>query len=139
MPVRHRADTNPCSRCDAYASAGAWRKLPAGELPPLGSFPNERGIDSGIDNGETRTYCFTLTADTTSIDFNASDLTGAAQCFWATAFTVTPPLGSGLFPDTDFGRNPHLGYFRSGQLIRRERTSSRSPLRGKRAARSAID
>jgi hypothetical protein len=91
-----------------------------GELPPIGvTGGNEFGTERGIADGATHRFCFTLNVDAVAVDFNGIDATGAQQCFWATTFGVTPPLGSGLFPETDFGRNPHLGYFRSGELMPR--------------------
>src|SRR5262249_15474389 len=71
----------------------------------------------GIADGDTHKYCFTLTAAAIAVDFNVIDRTGAIQCFWASDFTVVPPLGSGLFVESGFGQNPHIGYYRSGQPI----------------------
>ncbi|HZR83333.1 MAG TPA: hypothetical protein VFD92_19720 [Candidatus Binatia bacterium] len=89
---------------------------PQGELPPLNreGFDGWRGIDGvQIADGQTHTYCYTLSQNTTRLVMSVGDRTGATQCFEHTAEYI-PPAGSGMSSKRGGGVNSSYTFLNIG-------------------------
>lgn len=90
---------------------------PQGELPRL-NIPGDTvwGLDwVPIGDGETHTYCFTLSTFSRKLQITIADRTGASQCTWNTIQYIPPP-GSGLSTQTGVGRGSSYSFFNTNGL-----------------------